>query len=1582
MRGGAGLRAVRAYATLSVACVLGAFFVARASASSAVATARRPDRDTAKAQGAYALGLQRAGIAPYSHRRSDAKPHAACPPPRSGQATCLAAVVPEKLAKQHRAFQYGPRLEGSGQRGGYSPSDLRSAYHLRSEGGSGLTIAITVAHDYPTAEADLAVYRETYGLPPCTTANGCFQKVNQRGEAGSYPGPAEGWSAEAALDLDMTSAICPECQLVLVEAENNSDERLAQAVSEAASLGANVISDSWGGPEFPEETAVDPYLDHPGVPVLFASGDSSYGAEYPASSPNVIAVGGTSLSKDGSARGWRETAWSGAGSGCSLYEEKPTWQSDSGCANRSVADVSAVADPSTPVSVYDTYGNEYQGWLLFGGTSVATPIMAGVEALLGSLEREEGAALFWKEGSEGKLFDLGEGRNGSCSPDAEYLCHAELGYDGPTGWGTPGASRPSSPAVATYDPTAVHTTEATLNGAVNPNGEETTYRFEYRTSGSSRYTASVPVPDEDAGSGTEPLVVKARLSGLKRNATYHYRLVAESASGVTYGGDRTFETSLWSAEYLPRTEQQRERMLGVSCPSASLCVAVGSQGVYYEPPMLPFNDEPLVERWDGSRWLRETVPVLHPAAAGYYSLLASVSCVSSESCMAVGENYELPSGYQPLAERWDGSSWSIAPMPMPSDAPPNTSNGQRSAKVHGVSCAASDFCIAVGQFARRWDSGTPEEIATLVERWDGGSWAVVPSPEAPGAEESILRSVSCLSETSCVAVGEISDAQGARRTLIERWDGAQWSVEAAPALAGGLEGISCSSQSSCMAVGGTEGQSGGDGVAETWDGSSWTAVSLGWSMRGVSCLAADWCVAAGGDSTAHADFGAIWDGARWLMEDPVSPVDSSDIPKEINGVSCEPSSCEAVGWYWSWGYRPLAERLDRSLVAPRPTVANDPAGAVTQSGAILNGHVDNNGGVGNSDEGDRGGSDCRFEVALKTAPSSPVAESVCTPHPVEGDSALPVEALVKGLQPDTEYVYRLVASNEGGTATATPDAEFQTAPSAPMVANGSASAVTRSAATLSGQVDNEGAAGGSGCKFMVARAGSPTVPMVEAPCSPDPVSGDVSTAVQASVTGLEANARYVFWIVATNSSGSSTGTPAREFSTLPNPPAVANRSAGAITQTTALLSGRVDNEGAASGTRCKFVVALDRTPDSPVAEPACDPNPVTGEASTSVQAEASGLRPNVAYVFRLEAESSGGESTAAPDQGFTTLPNAPRVAEDSASAITQTSAKLHGRVDNDGAALGTTCRFTVAVASSPSTVIAEPPCSQSQVDGEGYVGVEAQAGGLQPNTSYVYRLVAESEGGVSEGTPGREFRTTPEPPVAAFSTTPYNPVATEPVRFQASGPSAAEGTISSYGWDFGDGERGGGAAPTHVYAEPGTYAVTLRVSDAAGLDGEAYRVITVGPAANGFVLHRTVALCDGRIVLLLGAPGAGSFSATAKASPLRQRAAKSAQRTVRRGHCGGRVGRGALRGHLGPRDGQHPRNSFLYGQGSRFAHAAGTVRLAIRPRHSALKSLRTHGSLMVRITVRFDPDGGSPTAKHVMVAVHRLRVRRNSAGGR
>ncbi|MEV5948812.1 S53 family peptidase [Streptomyces sp. NPDC051993] len=317
---------------------------------------------------------------------------------------------------------------------GYGPASLQAAYKLpSSSAGSGRTVAIVDAYDDPNAEADLGKYRAQYGLSACTTANGCFKKVGQSGTS-TLPSANAGWAEEISLDLDMVSAACPNCKILLVEAKTASMANLGTAVNTAVSLGAKYVSNSYGGGESSSDTTYDSkYFNHPGVAITVSSGDNGYGTEYPAASRYVTAVGGTSLKSASNSRGWTDTIWSGAGSGCSAYDAKPSWQKDTGCSKRTVADVSAVADPATGVAVYDTYGGD-PGWEVFGGTSASSPLIAAVYALAGTPSSGSTPASF-PYAHTGSLNDVTSGSNGSCSPS--YLCKGGSGYDGPSGLGTP-----------------------------------------------------------------------------------------------------------------------------------------------------------------------------------------------------------------------------------------------------------------------------------------------------------------------------------------------------------------------------------------------------------------------------------------------------------------------------------------------------------------------------------------------------------------------------------------------------------------------------------------------------------------------------------------------------------------------------------------------------------------------------------------------------------------------------------------------------------------------------------------------------------------------------------------------------------------------------------------------------------------------------------------------------------------------------------------------------------------------------------------------------------------------------------------
>ncbi|MBV9486607.1 MAG: hypothetical protein JO246_11165 [Frankiaceae bacterium] len=380
-----------------------------------------------------------------------------CKTPRAGHASCLAVLRARQVLLSDGTVR---PAAAAATPSGYGPADLASAYNLPTTNGAGQTVAIVDAYNDPTAEADLGVYRAQYGLPACTTANGCFRKVNQNGAASPLPATDTGWAQEESLDIDMVSAVCPNCHILLVEANSNSLADLAASVNTAAAMGATEISNSYGGSESSSETSSNAAYNHPGIAITASAGDSGYGVEFPAAVPTLTAVGGTSLTRASNARGWTESVWgsssgggilggvgasSGTGSGCSAYEPKPSYQRDSGCAKRTVADVSAVADPATGVAVYDSTpdstGNA--GWLVFGGTSVSAPIIASVYALAGGVTASvSGASLAYSHA--GSLFDVTTGANGSCSGGLlgggsakKYLCTAQAGYDGPTGLGTP-----------------------------------------------------------------------------------------------------------------------------------------------------------------------------------------------------------------------------------------------------------------------------------------------------------------------------------------------------------------------------------------------------------------------------------------------------------------------------------------------------------------------------------------------------------------------------------------------------------------------------------------------------------------------------------------------------------------------------------------------------------------------------------------------------------------------------------------------------------------------------------------------------------------------------------------------------------------------------------------------------------------------------------------------------------------------------------------------------------------------------------------------------------------------------------------
>ncbi len=486
---------------------------------------RTPTRALAAVTASFLLAL--AAWAPAAaHAGLSAKRYAVrsvCPAPAPGHASCLALrLVPRaapapgararsapSTAESPGAIPASEHLEPSS--GSLSPADLQNAYGLTGTPAPEITqtIGIIDAFDDATIETDLTHFSNQFGLPLCTAEAGCLRKVNQEGSAAPLP-PSKGaaersWAEEIATDVELAHAVCPSCHILLVEANSTSYANLSAAETTAVKLGASEISNSWGGQEPSSDASA---FNHPGIVITASAGDNGYRnwleepdnqfTSYPASSPHVVAVGGTRLEYQKTSKAWlSETVWNdggeseggfkegygASGGGCSDVFNAPPWQqnlsnwSSVGCAGkRAVADVAAVGDPYTGVAIYNSTltleGNT--GWETIGGTSVASPIIASVFALAGGAHGVAYPArtLYENElAAPAALHDVVSGSNGEClrpfneatattgcepvEPEAscssQAICVAGSGYDGPTGVGTPNgiaAFTPSSEAQA------------------------------------------------------------------------------------------------------------------------------------------------------------------------------------------------------------------------------------------------------------------------------------------------------------------------------------------------------------------------------------------------------------------------------------------------------------------------------------------------------------------------------------------------------------------------------------------------------------------------------------------------------------------------------------------------------------------------------------------------------------------------------------------------------------------------------------------------------------------------------------------------------------------------------------------------------------------------------------------------------------------------------------------------------------------------------------------------------------------------------------------------------------------------------
>lgn len=533
-----------------------------------------------------------------------------------GKFHCLAERLPVPAAQPARfspatAPQFSDPSSPSFR--GYTPDDLVNAYRVPASTTTA-TVAIVDAYDNPSVESDLATYRSYYHLPACTTANGCFSKVNQNGATSPLPAVNSSWRGEIDLDVQMVSAMCPTCHILLVEANSADDSGafdLETAVQTAVAKGATYVSMSWGGAEWGSETGVDNlYLNDPNVTYVASAGDDNYaaGTMWPAVSPNTIAVGGTKLiPASGTSRGWTETTWNegtslGTGSGCSSYEAQPAWQAansnaDAACPTASVAnDLSVTASTANGVSVYTN-----SNWYIYGGTSVGAPLVAAMYAVAGQTGGTTGAAEY-AYSHAAKFNDVTSGNNGTCSPSR--LCTAGTGWDGPTGLGSPNGlsalanvpdapspspttSAPATPAPTTSAPTSTGGggtsggggggVEPTSAPTADPTGDPTpgsttitiTRPDMVRTYAGQAATVTVAATDSDptetltyTASGLPDATTIDSTTGTITGTPTHHRAYRVTVTATDSTGTTASTSFIWLVKYKEFATKQKTKVHG------------------------------------------------------------------------------------------------------------------------------------------------------------------------------------------------------------------------------------------------------------------------------------------------------------------------------------------------------------------------------------------------------------------------------------------------------------------------------------------------------------------------------------------------------------------------------------------------------------------------------------------------------------------------------------------------------------------------------------------------------------------------------------------------------------------------------------------------------------------------------------------------------------------------------------------------------------------------------------------------------------------------------------------------------------
>jgi hypothetical protein len=733
----------------------------------------------------------------------------------------------------------------------------------------------------------------------------------------------------------MVSAACPKCKILLI-ATGGWHTDLAEANQVAISMGADVIYNAWylGADEVTAEKThreLDPYLSHPSDVTIVAAAGNEPQPTYPGTSTKVVTVGGTRLVKANNSRGWEEIAWPGAGSGCSLFQPKPAWQADAGCEHRAVADVAAVADPFSSVSVYSSSNG---GWIGAGGTSAAAPLIAGHLATKSLSFREAAPKSFYDAARNHEMYDVVFGLNKHCSalndyPES-YLCEGSPGYDGPTGVGTPGTPLPGPPSnwrqAALLEPESVM-----LKGAINPQGKATTYQFEYGTTTS--YGSSVPASPASAGNGVEAVLVSQRLTGLQPGTQYHYRLAATNSTG-TYYDIGSFITTPTAAQFAVSTESATGVGVGTATLNGAIeAVAAGTTYQFEYGPTTSYGSiAPATPKSVGTGFtaVSQALSGLESDRVYHFRIKATQG-----SEVKYGRDYvfrtppgpptaitlpltglhagggrfngkvaaggaETRYGFQILSDAEFKEKGFAASLPAGAGTKITGSDlTDVSFGFGGLQEEATYHYRLVAENAYGTTHGQIQTLTTL-------GWRDENLSSQPFPWRAALRGVSCTAPSACTAVGT-NTTKSPPTTLAVRKTTA-WQIQATPNPTGAtesrLEDVSCVTATLCMAVGSyLDGAGVRQPLAERWDGSEWTIVATplpagasGGRLDGVSCAAADICSAVGSyvnASGTHLALAERWAEGSWSLDLPQNP--SGATRAILRDVSCAGSECWAVG---------------------------------------------------------------------------------------------------------------------------------------------------------------------------------------------------------------------------------------------------------------------------------------------------------------------------------------------------------------------------------------------------------------------------------------------------------------------------------------------------------------------------------------------------------------------------------------------------------------------------------------------------------------------------------------------------------------